>query len=103
MPITKYEDEEVEQIYDQIEDIIRRQKGNTNVIVMGDFKARVGEGSDEKVIGKYGLGKRNERGQMLSDFCKKNQLVVTNTLFKQEKRRRYTWTVDCSFSKKKEE
>ena len=92
MPTTKYEDEEVEQIHDQIEDIIRKQKGNTNVIVMGDFNARVGEGSDGKAIGKYGLGKRNDRGQMMCDFCKKNQLVVTNTLFQQEKRRRYTWT-----------
>jgi hypothetical protein len=61
-------------------------------MVMGDFNARVGEGSDGKVIGKYGLGKMNNRGQMLSDFCKKNQLVITNTLFQQEKRRRYTWT-----------
>ena len=71
MITTKYEDEEVEQICDQIDDIIRKQKGNTNVIVMGDFNARVGEGSDGKVIGKYGLGKRNERGQMLSDFAKR--------------------------------
>ena len=71
MPTTKYEDEEVEQIYAQIEDIIRRQKGGTNVIMMGNFSARVGEGSDGKVISKYGLGKRNDRGQMLSDFCKK--------------------------------
>ena len=71
IPTLKYEDEEVEQIYDQIEDIIRGQKGNTNVIVIGDFNARVGEGSDGKVIGKYGLGKRNDRGQILSNFCKK--------------------------------
>jgi hypothetical protein len=54
---------------------------------MGDFNASVGEGSDEKVIGKYSLGKRNDRGQMLSEFCKKNRLIVTNTLFQQEKRR----------------
>ena len=59
---------------------------------MGDFNARVGEKSNGKVIGKYGLRKRNDRGQMLSDFCKKNRLFVTNTLFQQERRRRYTWT-----------
>src|SRR5437867_6402342 len=88
---TAHEDDEVEEIYEQIERIISKQKRNTNVIVMGDFNAIVGEGSDEKVIGKYGLGKRNDRGEMLSDFCKKNQLVVTNTWFQQEKRRRYTW------------
>src|SRR5437867_10692556 len=85
MPTTTHEDDEVEEMYEQIERIINKQKGNTNVIVMGDFNASVGEGSDEKVIGKYGLGKRNERGEMLSSFCKKNQLMVTNTWFQQEK------------------
>ena len=92
MPTTEHEDEEIEEMYDQIDNIINKQKGDINVIVMGDFNASVGEGSDdEKVIGKYGLGKRNDRGQMLIEFCKKNKLVVTNTWFQQEKRRRYTW------------
>ena len=76
MPTTAYEDEDIEQIYEQIENIISKQKGNTNVIVMGDFNASVGEGNDEKVVGKYGLGKRNDRGQMLIEFCKKNKLVI---------------------------
>ena len=49
------------------------------MIVMGDFNASVGEGDDEKVAGKYGLGKRNARGQRMIEFCKKNKLVVTNT------------------------
>src|SRR3989442_322314 len=90
MPTTTHEDDEVEEMYEQIERIINKRKGNTNVIVMRDFNTSVGEESDEKVIGKYGLGKRNDRGEMLSGFCKKNQLV-TNTWFQQEKRRRYTW------------
>ena len=46
---------------------------------MGNFNAVVGEGHDEKVIGKFGLGRRNDRGQMLVDFCKKKKLVATNT------------------------
>jgi hypothetical protein len=37
------------------------------------------------------LGERNERGQMLIDFCKRKKLVVTNMWFMQEKRCRYTW------------
>src|SRR6267154_2452233 len=69
MPTPEHVDEEVEEMYEQIERIISKQKGNENVIVMGDFYACVGEGNDEKVIGKYGLGERNERGQMLSSFC----------------------------------
>ena len=65
---------------------------------MGDFNARVGEGSDGKVIGKYGLGKRNDRGQMLSDFCKKNQLVVTNIV---SARKETAIHMDWSSSKKR--
>ncbi len=90
MPTTTHNDDEIEIMYEQIEKLINKQKGNTNVVVMGDFNASVGEGRDDNVIGKYGLGKRNERGQVLSDFCKKRQLVVTNTWYQQEKRRRYT-------------
>ena len=85
MPTTAYENEDIEQIYEQIENIISKQKGNTNVIAMGDFNASVGEGNDEKVVGKYGLGKRNDRGQMLIEFCKKNKLVITNTRFNKKR------------------
>ena len=72
MPTTDHEDDEIEDMYEQIESIIDKQKGNLNLVVMGDFNASVGEGSDEKVVGKYGLGERNERGQRFVEFCKKN-------------------------------
>ena len=49
---------------------------------------RVRKGS---VLGDYGLGKKNDRGERLIEFCKQQQMMVTNTWFKQEKRRRYTW------------
>jgi hypothetical protein len=71
MPTTDHEDEEIEEMYEQIERLINKQKGNINVIVMGDFNASVGEGIDEQMIGKFGLGTWNERGQILSSFCKK--------------------------------
>ena len=35
---------------------------------------------------------RNEAGQRLTEFCQENALVIANTLFKQHKRRLYTWT-----------
>ena len=44
------------------------------------------------VTGKCGLGVQNEAGQRLTEFCQENALVIANTLFKQHKRRLYTWT-----------
>ena len=44
------------------------------------------------VTGKFGSGVWNQAGQRLIEFCKKNTLVIANTLFQQHKRRLYTWT-----------
>ena len=49
------------------------------------------ESRKKKTVGEFGLGQRNDRGQRLIEFCKQQKLVVTNTCFNQEKRRRYTW------------
>jgi len=61
------------------------------LVIMGDWNAVVGEGKEEKYVGGYGLGQRNSRGNRLIEFCKQQQLMVTNTWFKHEKRQRYTW------------
>ena len=91
MPTTDHDDEEVEKMYDQLDEILSKVKGTENVIIMGDWNAVVGEGRDGQEIGEFGLGNRNDRGERLVEFCKRNKLVVTNTWYQQEKRRRYTW------------
>jgi hypothetical protein len=88
MPTTTHEEEEVDSIYEMIEEKLENIKGNDYAIVMGDWNASVGEGGLEKYVGKYGLGKRNERGEKLVEFCKRQELLITNTWFQQEKRRR---------------
>ena len=61
-------------------------------IIMGDFNAKVGETiNNESGIGEFGLGERNERGDLLTNFCQANDMVITNTLFKHPLRRRHTW------------
>ena len=66
-------------------------KKNGNLIIVGDWNAVVGEGQEGHAVGKCGLGVRSNRGQRLTDFCKENELVITNTFFQQHPRRRYTW------------
>ena len=91
MPTTDYNDEEVEAVYEQIEEMLKDVKGKDFLVIMGDWNAVVGEGRDGMEVGSFGLGTRNDRGQMLVDFCKRKKLAVMNTWFMHEKRRRYTW------------
>ena len=91
MPTKASDDEGIEEMYEKVEELVNEEKGKCNVTVMGDWNAAAGEGQDGQNIGKYGLGKRNERGQRLVEFCLRNKLVITNTCFSAHKRRRYTW------------
>ena len=62
------------------------------LFIIGDWNAKVGSQETPGVTGKFGLGVENEAGQRLIEFCQENALVITNTLFQQNKRRFYTWT-----------
>ena len=41
-------------------------------------------------LNQLGLGIQNEAGQILTEFCEENALVIANTLFHQHKRKLYT-------------
>ena len=90
-PTTTHTDEEVETFYEDIQNCLKHAKSADVVIIMGDFNAIIGSNITSPCIGKHGLGTRNERGELLTHFCERNKLSVMNTLFKQPKRRLYTW------------
>ena len=91
MPTSNSGEIDIENMYEKIEEIIDKHRGADNVVIMGDFNAVVGQGQDGKEVGNYGLGTRNERGNLLVEFCKRRKFVVTNTWFQHHPRRRYTW------------
>ena len=61
------------------------------LFIIGDWNAKVESQELLRVTGKFGLGVWNKAGQRLIEFCQENALVTANTLFKQHKRRLYTW------------
>ena len=61
------------------------------LFILGDWNAKVGSQEIPGVIGKFGLGVQNETGQRLIEFCQESALAIANTLFKQHKKRLYTW------------
>ena len=91
MPTSDCKEEELEEMYNKLEELVDKRKGKDNVVILGDWNAVVGEGKEGKEVGGFGLGKRNERGERLIEFCRSRKLMVCNTWFKQPKRRRYTW------------
>ena len=71
-------------------------KSQDVILVTGNLNAKVGEGKEEEIFGPHGLGTRNERGGMLVNWCKMNDIVITNTWFKNHKRMKYTWIIPNS-------
>lgn len=93
MPTSRADDEEIEEVYAGIEELLKLTKGKDNVIIMGDWNAVIGEGIDGREVGKYGLGQKNARGDRLIEFSRENSYVISNTLFKEHKSRRCTWKI----------
>ena len=50
-------DEEIESMYDDIENLIKEVKSDENLIIMDDMNAIVGEGKDGVTVAKYVLEK----------------------------------------------
>ena len=57
---------------------------------MGDLNATVGDGRYQNIVGMHGLGRRNERGERLIQFCQEHKLLIANTWFQQPVRKLYT-------------
>jgi exonuclease III len=90
-PTTDRPEAEVEEFYDQLSDLLRKFKPHEVNIVAGDFNAKVGENCVPNVVGDYGLGVRNERGDTLVQWCMGEGFTIKNTYFKLHPRRLYTW------------
>ena len=91
-PTTNAKEVEVEWFYEDLQDLLQLTPKKDILFILGDWNAKVGSQKIPGITGKFGLGVQNEAGQMLIEFCQENALVIANTLFKQHKRRLYTWT-----------
>ena len=86
------EETEVELFYEDLQDLLELTPKKDVLFIIGTWNAKVGSQEIPGVIGKFGLGVRNEAGQRLLELCQENTRVVANTLFQQHERRLCTWT-----------
>ena len=90
-PTSNAEEPEVEQFYEDLQDLLELTSKKDVLFIIGDWNAQVGSQEIPGATGKFGLGIQNEARQRLIGFCQENALVIANTLFQQHKRRLYTW------------
>ena len=89
-PNINTEEAEVEQFYEDLQDLLELTPRKDVLLITGDWNAKVGSQEIPGVIGIFSLGVQNEAGQRLTEFCQENSLVIAKTLFQQHKRRLYT-------------
>ena len=68
-------DEEVENFYSTLQETMDSIPNRDIKVLMGDFNAKVGQGSTNAAGGKFGLGEQNVRGEDLLEFCSSNNLA----------------------------
>ena len=85
-PTSNAEEAEVEQFYEDLQDLLELTPKKDVLLIIGDWNAKVGSQETPGVTGKFGLGISNEAGQRLIEFCQENALVIANTLFQKHKK-----------------
>ena len=78
--ISNAEEAEVEQFYEDLQDILEITPQKAVLFIKGDWNAKVGNQETPGVTGKFGLGVQSEAGQRLTEFCQENALVIADTL-----------------------
>ena len=85
-PTSNVKETEVEWLYEDLQDLSELTPQNDVLFIRGEWNAKVESQETLGVTGKSGLGKQNEAGQRLIEFCQDNALVIANTFFQQQEK-----------------
>ena len=72
-PKSNTEEAEVEQFYEDLQDLLELTPKKDVLFIIGDWNAKVGSQETPRVTGNFGLGVQNEAGQRLTEFCQRTQ------------------------------
>ncbi|VDO74918.1 unnamed protein product [Schistosoma margrebowiei] len=89
-----YNEDAKDQFYNRLQSIVEKCQTKDLTILMGEFKAKVGTDNTgyEDIMGRHGLGERNENGERFANLCAFNKLVIGGTIFPHKRIHKTTWT-----------
>ena len=67
-PTSNAEEAEVEQFYEDLQDLLELTPKKDVLFIIGDWNAKVGSQETSGVTGRFGLGVQNEAGQRLIEL-----------------------------------
>jgi hypothetical protein len=93
-PTNAAEEEEKEEFYSSLQSLFDRTPRRDMKIVMGDLNAKVGGDNTDRelIMGRHGVGTCNENGELFTDFCSFNDLVIGGTIYHHRTIHKTTWT-----------
>lgn len=79
--------------YENLSSTITNTPSTEQLVLLGDFNARVGTDTDSwpSCLGPFGVGKLNENGQRLLELCAFHGLCITNSFFKTKPQHKVSW------------
>ncbi|XP_071944676.1 craniofacial development protein 2-like [Antedon mediterranea] len=82
-----------DRFYDEVQEALNEAKNRDILILAGDMNAKTGDSHHDypQCVGRYGKGKTNNNGTQLVECALRNNLVLTNTMFKHKMSHRTTW------------
>ena len=92
-PINDAMDDQKNESYNQLQDIISDCNRNDLIVVMGDLNTMVRKNNTNRkeVMRKFGIGIMNDSGQRKCDFCSANGFIITGTNFPHKDIHKLTW------------
>ena len=80
-PTTDYDDDDVEDFYDQLQEVLDQTQKKEIIVVQGDWNAMIGEDASKNrkgICDQYCNPEANGRGLRLLEFASYNSLKVVN-------------------------
>ena len=92
-PTNDKDEESKRDFYNKLQTLGDKLKEKDMTILMGDLDAKIGSDNSgyEEVMGRQGLGKMNENGEMLADFCAFNNMFIGGSVFPHRRIHKATW------------